>query len=68
MEGLKVGDTVMVRKVGKAKPSGASRVESRVPDEVVMVDQVLGGKHIQTEALDSRGEIMFGFRCEQVPR
>ena len=32
----------MVRKVGKAKPQGASRFETRAPDEVVMVDKVMG--------------------------
>ena len=42
LEGLNPGDTVMVRKAGKAKPHGAGRFETRVPDEVVMVDKVLG--------------------------
>ena len=42
LEGLKAGDTVMVRKAGNAKPHGAARFETRVPDEVVMIDKVLG--------------------------
>ena len=32
LESLKVGDTVMVRKAGKAKHHGATGFETRVPD------------------------------------
>ena len=42
LESLNPGGTVMVRKAGKAKPHGGTRFETRVPDEVVMVDKVLG--------------------------
>ena len=32
----------MVRKAGKTKPQGAKRFESRAPDEVLVIDKVMG--------------------------
>ena len=51
MESLEPGDTVMVRKAGKAKPHGAARFEARVPDEVVMVDKALGANTYRLKPL-----------------
>ena len=51
LESLKPGEHVMVRKAGKAKPQGASRFESWVPAEVVMVDKVLGANTYSLKSL-----------------